>query len=211
MERGSAIGTTVGGYRVEAEVGRGGMGVVYRAEQLGLGRTVALKLIAAELAQDRGFRERFERESRLAASIEHPNVIPVYEAGEADGVLYISMRYIDGSDLRALISSGGRLDPRRAAALLGQVGNALDAAHGLGLVHRDVKPANVLVAGEGAQEHAYLTDFGLTKRAASHGGLTKTGEWVGTVDYVSPEQIQGHGLDARTDVYSLGCVLVPGT
>jgi predicted Ser/Thr protein kinase len=201
------LGGVIGGYRIEAEIGRGGMGVVYRAEQVALRRVVALKLIAPHLAEDPGFRERFERESRVAASIDHPNVIPVHEAGEADGALYISMRYVDGTDLRALIANSGRLEPRRATDLIAQVADALDAAHSRGLVHRDVKPANVLVAALGGREHAYLTDFGLTKHASSRGGLTKTGEWVGTVDYVSPEQIQGGELDARSDVYSLACVL----
>jgi serine/threonine protein kinase len=201
------IGTVIGGYRIEAGIGRGGMGVVYRAEQLGLGRQVAIKLIAPELAEDPDFRERFERESRLAASIEHPNVIPVHEAGEGDGALFIAMRYVDGTDLRAMLRSQGRLDPGRAGELVSQVAAALDAAHAYGLVHRDVKPANVLIASVGGREHAYLTDFGLTKHTTSLGGLTKTGEVVGTIDYVAPEQIEGRSLDARTDVYALGCVL----
>jgi hypothetical protein len=201
------IGTVIGGYRIEAGIGRGGMGVVYRAEQLGLGRQVAIKLIAPELAEDPDFRERFERESRLAASIEHPNVIPVHEAGEGDGALFIAMRYVAGTDLRAMLRSQGRLDPGRAGELVSQVAAALDAAHAYGLVHRDVKPANVLIASVGGREHAYLTDFGLTKHTTSLGGLTKTGEVVGTIDYVAPEQIEGRSLDARTDVYALGCVL----
>jgi serine/threonine protein kinase len=201
------IGTVIGGYRIEAGIGRGGMGVVYRAEQLRLGRRVALKLIAPELAEDPEFRERFERESRIAASIEHPNVIPVHEAGESDGVLFIVMRYVDGTDLRALLRDYGRLEPSRAAELVSQVAAALDAAHAYGLVHRDVKPANVLIALVGGREHAYLTDFGLTKHLSSQGGMTKTGEVVGTIDYLAPEQIEGRPLDARTDVYALGCVL----
>jgi serine/threonine protein kinase len=201
------IGTVIGGYRIEAGIGRGGMGVVYRAEQLGLGRQVAVKLIAPEFAEDPDFRQRFERESRLAASIEHPNVIPVHEAGEVDGVLYIAMRYVEGTDLRALLQGQGRLEPPRAAYIVSQVAAALDAAHAYGLVHRDVKPANVLIASVGGREHAYLTDFGLTKHTTSLGGLTKTGAVVGTIDYVAPEQIQGDALDARTDVYALGCVL----
>ena len=201
------IGTDIGGYRIEELIGRGGMGVVYRAEQIALGRRVALKLVAPELAEDPGFRERFQRESRLAASIEHPNVIPVHEAGEAEGSVYISMRYVDGTDLRLLIREQGQLEPARAARLVAQVGDALDAAHASGLVHRDVKPANVVIGTVGGHEHAYLTDFGLTKHASSQGGLTRTGEWVGTVDYVAPEQISGGGVDARSDVYALGCVL----
>ena len=201
------IGTVLGGYRIEAGIGRGGMGVVYRAEQVRLQRQVAIKLIAPELSEDPAFRERFERESRLAASIDHPNVVPVHEAGEADGVLFISMRYVDGTDLRSLLATEGRLEPGRVAEIVAQVAAALDAAHARGLVHRDVKPANVLLASAGGREYAYLTDFGLTKHTSSLGGLTKTGEWVGTLDYVAPEQIQGGGLDARTDVYALGCVL----
>lgn len=179
------------------------MGVVYLAEQVRLRRYVAIKLIVPELAEDDEFRRRFERESQLAASIDHPNVIPVYEAGEAEGVLFISMRYVEGHDLRAIVKSSGRLEPARAARLVAQLGDALDAAHARGLVHRDVKPANVLVAGD----HAYLTDFGLTKHVSSSSGITHTGQWVGTLDYVAPEQISGGALDARVDVYSLGCVL----
>jgi serine/threonine protein kinase len=203
----SRIGSVIGGYRIDRELGRGGMGVVYCAEQARLGRLVALKLITPELAGDPDFRQRFERESRLAASIEHPNVIPVHEAGEADGVLYIVMRYVEGTDLRAMIRRQGRLDPARAADIVAQVGTALDAAHSRGLVHRDIKPANILVASISERDHAYLTDFGLTKRISSTGGPTRTGQWVGTADYVAPEQIEARPVDARTDVYSLGCVL----
>src|SRR3954462_14870806 len=179
------------------------MGVVYLAEQVRLRRYVAIKLIVPELAEDDEFRRRFERESQLAASIDHPNVIPVYEAGEAEDVLFISMRYVEGHDLRAIIKASGRLAAVLAARLVAQLGDALDAAHAHGLVHRDVKPANVLVAGE----HAYLTDFGLTKHVSSSSGITHTGQWVGTLGYVAPEQISGGPLDARVDVYSLGCVL----
>jgi uncharacterized RDD family membrane protein YckC len=202
-----APGRVVAGYRIEGVAGRGGMGVVYRATQLALDRTVALKLIAPEIAGDEGFRERFKRESRIAASIEHPNVIPVHEAGEADGLLFISMRFVDGTDLRELIRGAGALAPARVAAIVGQVAQALDAAHERGLVHRDVKPGNVLIADRGGSEHVYLTDFGLTKRSASDSALTGTGQWVGTLDYVAPEQIEGRRVDGRTDVYALGCVL----
>ncbi len=202
-----ALGQQLAGYRIDAVAGRGGMGVVYRATQLALDRTVALKLIAPEVAEDSGFRERFQRESRIAASIEHPNVIPVHEAGEADGLLFISMRYVDGTDLRELLARGGPLDPIRAAGIITQVANALDAAHARGLVHRDIKPANVLIASRGGVEHVYLTDFGLSKQSSSESGLTKTGQWVGTLDYVSPEQIEGRQVGIRTDVYALGCVL----
>jgi serine/threonine-protein kinase len=197
----------VAGYRIERQLGRGGMGVVYLAEQVRLQRRVALKLIVPELAEDEEFRRRFERESQMAASLDHPNVIPVYEAGEADGALFISMRYVEGSDLRMLIRNGGQLEPARAARIVSQLGDALDAAHARGLVHRDVKPANVLVSGAPGSEHVYLTDFGLTRHVSSQSGITHTGQWVGTLDYVAPEQISGGPLDARVDVYSLGCVL----
>ena len=192
-------------HRIEGLAGRGGMGVVYRAIDLDLDRTVALKVIAPALADDPDFRARFVAESKAAASIEHPHVIPVYYAGEREGVLFIVMRYVDGPDLRALVRAEGRLDEGRAARVVAQVGGALDAAHAHGLVHRDVKPANVLLGGE---DHAYLTDFGLTKRAASTAGLSRTGGWVGTLGFVAPEQIRDERVDARTDVYALGCVLV---
>ncbi len=201
------IGSTLGGYRIEQRIGRGGMGVVYRAEQIRLGRKVALKLIAPELAEDVAFKERFGREANIAAQIEHANVVPIYEAGEEDGVLFITMRYVDGTDLRTLLDQVGALTPARAVHILGQVAEALDVAHAKGLVHRDVKPANVLIAEAGGRDHAYLTDFGLTKHAVSRGGLTGTGNWVGTVDYVAPEQIAGGPVDARADIYALGCVV----
>lgn len=207
MGTGPPLGSRLAGYRIEALLGRGGMGVVYRATQLRLNRQVALKLIAPELAQDRGFRERFERESRTTASIDHPNVIPVFEADEADGQLFISMRYVQGTDLRALLDRHGRLGAERAVRIVEQIADGLDAAHQHGLVHRDVKPGNALVVTQGGRDHVYLTDFGLSKQAASQSALTRTGQWVGTLDYVSPEQIQGLRLDARADVYALGCVL----
>jgi hypothetical protein len=180
------------------------MGVVYRALHLDLERTVALKLIASQLAQDQDFRDRFMRESRAAASIDHPNVIPIFYTGEHEGALYIVMRYVEGSDLRTLVRAEGRLAPDRAARIVSQVGAALDAAHARGIVHRDVKPANVLL---GPDDHAYLTDFGLTKRLHSHSAPTRSGGWVGTLGYVAPEQIRGERVDARSDVYALGCVL----
>ena len=202
-----APGDVFADHRIEGLAGRGGMGVVYRATELGLERTVALKVISPALAQEADFRERFVAESKAAASIEHPNVVPIYHAGEHDGVLYIVMRFIDGPDLRTLVRAEGRLEPERAAHVVAQVAGALDAAHRRGLVHRDVKPANVLL-GDG--DHAYLTDFGLTKRSATTdgGGLSRAGGWVGTLGYVAPEQIRGERVDARTDVYALGCVLV---
>jgi len=198
-------GDEFAGHRILGIAGRGGMGVVYRALQLDLDRPVALKLIAPQLAEDPDFRDRFVRESRAAASIDHPNVIPIYYTGESDdGALYIAMRYVEGSDLRTLVRAEHRLDPPRAAQIVSQVASALDAAHARGIVHRDVKPANVLL---GANDHAYLTDFGLTKRVTSHTGSTRDGGWVGTLGYVAPEQIRGERLDARADVYALGCVL----
>ena len=202
-----APGDQVAGYRIESVAGRGGMGVVYRAIDVNLDRAVALKLISDELAQDDSFRVRFKRESRLAASIRHPNVITVFQAGEEDGNLFIAMDYIEGTDLKALIASRGVLDPHAAAHVVWQVGQALDAAHAKTLVHRDVKPANVLMAGHGGEPHAYLTDFGLTKNVGSETGMTKTGVVVGTIDYMAPEQVAGGPVDARVDIYSLGCVL----
>jgi YVTN family beta-propeller protein len=198
------IGTELLGYRIEALLGHGGMAVVYRAEDLRLKRKVALKLLAPQLAEDARFRERFLRESELAASIDHPHVIPIYEAGEADGLLYIAMRYVEGSDLKRLLEAEGPLDPRRALALLGQAADALDAAHARGLVHRDVKPANILIAGE---EQVYLADFGLTKQSSSERALTETDQFLGTGDYMAPEQIERRPLDGRADQYALGCVL----
>jgi streptogramin lyase len=201
------VGATFAGYRIEGCIGRGGMGVVYQATHLRLERTVALKLIAPELAEDSGFRMRFESESRMAAAIDHPNVIPIYEAGDDQGTLFIAMRYVDGSDLKELLARDSGISPLAAAGIVDQIAMALGAAHARGLVHRDVKPANVLLAGPRGRPHAYLTDFGLTKRSASEGGLTRTGSWVGTLDYVAPEQLRGDPIDGRTDVYSLGCVL----
>src|SRR4051812_26774036 len=198
-----APGSQFGAYRIESVAGQGGMGVVYKATQIGLDRAVALKVITPAFAHDDEFRARFQRESKLAASIEHPNVIPVYEAGETDGTLFLAMRFVDGTDLKSLLTREGRLEPIRAARFVAQIAAALDAAHEAGLVHRDVKPANALLA---SQDHVYLTDFGLTKRAASGSAMTKTGQMVGTVDYVAPEQVEGGTVDARTDVYSLACV-----
>ena len=200
-------GSELGGYRLESIAGQGGMGIVYRATQLALDRPVAMKLIAPALAEDETFRERFKRESRLAAAIDHPNVIPVYEAGEADGHLFIAMRYVEGTDLGTTIARDGRLTPAEAIRTVEQIAAALDAAHRRGLVHRDVKPANVLISGD-ERRHVYLTDFGLTKNMTSAGGgPTKTGQLLGTLDYAPPEQIEGRPVDPRADVYSLGCVL----
>jgi DNA-binding beta-propeller fold protein YncE len=197
------VGTELAGYRVEALVGRGGMGVVFRALDLALDRPVALKILAPELAADVEFRERFLRESRLAASIDHPNVIPVYDAGEVGGELYIAMRFVEGSDLKQLIVEGP-LSRERALAIVAQVAAALDAAHARGLVHRDVKPSNVLVSGD---DHVYLADFGLTRRLGEQALAVDPSRSLGTADYVAPEQIRGDDVDGRADLYSLGCLL----
>ncbi len=199
-----APGMVVAGYRIDSLVGRGGMGVVYRAIQLDLERVVALKVIAPELLDDDDVRTRFLTEARAAASVDHPNVIPVHTAGEDAGVAYIAMRFVAGEDLRSLVRHGGALDGAEAARMVAQAGAALDAIHRAGFVHRDVKPANLLVDRDG---HVYLTDFGLAKMALTHSGGTRTGQWVGTLDYVSPEQIRGGRIDARADVYALGGVL----
>ena len=166
-------------------------------------------MIAPELADDPRFAARFQRESAIAAQLEHPNVIPVYAAGDEDGTLFLAMRFVDGTDLRTVIAEAGQLAPYQAAMIVDQVGQALDAAHSQGLVHRDVKPANILIATGGAREHVYLTDFWVTRRAESTTGvtLTGTGAFVGTVDYAAPEAARGERVDARSDVYALGCVL----
>src|SRR5436190_12894264 len=196
--RSTRIGTQIGGYRIESVIGRGGMSVIYLAEQVRLGRKVALKLLAPELATDDRYRERFAAESRLASSINHPNIIPLYDAGEDQGYLYIAMRYIDGPSLRQLMQRSGPLGLGRAIYVIEQVASALDVAHGVGLVHRDVKPANVLI--EEASDHAFLTDFGVAKLTNAQ-GVTKTNMIIGTFEYASPEQIEGTPVDARTDVY----------
>ena len=196
----------IAGYRIEEVLGRGGMGVVYRARQLALDREVAIKLIATDRAQDPVFRERFKAESRIAASIEHANVIPVYEAGEDDGLLFIAMRLVDGFDLGQLLARVGALVPERAARIAVQISGALDAAHARGLVHRDVKPANVLLTLDNP-EHAYLTDFGLAKHVGALTRITRANQWVGTLDYLSPEQIRGEPLSPSADIYSLTCLL----
>jgi peptide/nickel transport system substrate-binding protein len=201
------VGSTFGPYRIDALLGRGGMGVVYRAEDLRLQRSVALKLLSAQLSDDLRFRERFLRESRLAAATEHPGIVPVYEAGEIDGRLYIAMRCIDGADLGGLLRREGPLEPVRAVVLVAQLAAALDAAHARGLVHRDVKPSNALVSRDADGERVYLLDFGVTESTGSHERLTATGQFVGTVDYLAPERIRGESADSRADLYALGCVL----
>jgi serine/threonine-protein kinase len=198
------VGTEFAGYEIEDVVGRGGMGIVYRARHKHLERTVALKLLLGHLLEGGAeVRKRFVRESRIAASLHHPNIVTVYDAGEADGHLYLAMQYVDGTDLADLIEREGALEPVRALGILGQVADALDVAHGRGLVHRDVKPANVLIDSS----RAYLTDFGLTRTLSSKSALTRHGQFVGTIDYMAPEQIAGDEVDARADVYALGCML----
>ena len=209
MSEATRIGAVLAGYRVESLLGRGGMSVVYLAEHVSLGRKVALKVLASPLAHDPSFRERFMRESQRAAGLDHPNVIPIYDAGEvdggdADGLLYIAMRYVDGPDLRSLLRREGRLGVGRTLFMLEQVASALDAAHDNDLIHRDVKPSNILIAEP--SEHVYLTDFGVAKQTSAP-DLTRTGIFVGTIEYAAPEQIEGLTLDRRTDVYALGCVL----
>ena len=198
------VGTELAGFRIEREIGRGGMGVVYLATQVFPERRVALKLLSSDLAADPAFRERFVRESNAAASTEHPNIVPVYGAGESDGQLYLAMRFIEGQDLRTLLEHEGTLVPERAARICAEVAEALEAAHERGLVHRDVKPGNVLLD---ARDRAYLSDFGLIRATRIDTEITRTGQFMGTVDYVAPEQIRGDEVDGRADVYSLGCVL----
>ncbi|MFJ2926025.1 serine/threonine-protein kinase [Streptomyces massasporeus] len=204
------VGQQIAGYRIEQEIGRGGMAVVYRARDLRLERTVALKLLAPELARNDTFRRRFTHESRAAAAIDHPHIVPVFEAGETDGVLYIAMRYVAGSDLRHVLDREGPMPPATALRVAAQLASALDAAHDHGLVHRDVKPGNILVSrgtDSDHPEHVYLTDFGLTKKSLSLTGFTTVGQFVGTLDYVAPEQISGKPVDARCDVYGFACVV----
>jgi Protein kinase domain/PASTA domain len=207
---GLPAGVEFAGFRIERTLGHGGMGIVYLARELRLDRDVALKVIRTELAEDERFRARFREETRTAASIEHPRVVTVFGAGERDGLLFVSMRYVPGRDLGRLTAAHGPLPADEAASLIAEVADGLDAVHAAGLVHRDVKPANVLVGEPGPADDglaAFLTDFGLAKIAASTSGLTATGEVIGTVDYMAPEQIEGRRVDARTDVYALGCVL----
>ena len=204
------VGEEFAGYRLRSVLGRGGMSVVYQAENPRLGSIVALKVLAPELATDDVFRARFLEESRIAASLNHPNVIPIYDTGSSGGLLYIAMRYVSGTDLRQMLKKRGRLIPSTALFLTGQAARALDAAHRRGLVHRDVKPGNLLIergSDDGDPDHVYLADFGITKHAMSRSGMTATGQFLGTVDYVAPEQIQGMSVLGLADQYSLGCVV----
>ncbi len=198
----------VASYQMVEEIGRGGMAVVYRARDVRLGRWVALKVLAADLARDDAFRRRFIRESRTAAAVDHPNIIPIFDAGEAGGVLFIAMRYVGGQDVHRLLNRAGPLPPARAAGIVAQVASALDAAHACGLVHRDVKPANMLLDGlaeDGSEDHVYLSDFGISKTSQATTNLTLTGQVLGTLNYLAPEQIEGRAVDGRADAYSLAC------
>ncbi len=199
-------GSRIAGYRLENRIGQGGMAVIFRARDDRLGRLVALKILAPALVTDDRFRQRFIAESRAAAAVDDPHIIPVFEAGEAEGVLFIAMRYVPGGDARSLLRRDGPLPPARAAAIVSPVASALDAAHTAGLVHRDVKPSNMLMdVRPGRPDHVYLSDFGLSKAALSSTGLTGTGTFLGTVDYIAPEQIQGKPVDGRADQYALAC------
>src|SRR5947207_1955945 len=200
-------GAVLAGFRLKSLLGEGAMGTVYLAEETTTGRRVALKLLAPELARDERFRRRFLRETELAANLDHPHVVTTLASGEEDETLYLAMAYVDGPDLRALLRRTGRLEPERALDLVEQVAGALDAAHAAGLVHRDVKPGNILVAATPEGEDAYVCDFGLARHVSSVSSLTSDRGFVGTIDYVPPEQIEGGTVDRRADVYSLGCVL----
>ena len=207
LVKGVAAGVQIAGYRLAEEIGRGGMAVVFRARDERLGRQVALKILAPGLAADEAFRQRFIRESRAAAAVDDPHIVPVFEAGESGGVLFIAMRYVPGGDARSLVGREGPLAPARAAAIISPVASALDAAHAAGLLHRDVKPGNMLMdTAPGRPDHVYLSDFGLSKAATSvSAGLTGTGQFLGTLDYISPEQIAGKQADGRADQYALAC------
>src|SRR4051794_22191840 len=202
-----APGSRFARHVIGAGLGRGGMGIVYRATHVHLQREVALKILSPRVAADDQFRARFRREAEAAASVHHPNVVPVYDAGEDDGLLYVTMRFVEGVDLARLIAAEERLPAGRAARLVAEVAAALDAAHARGVLHRDVKPANVLIEGQRESEHALLTDFGLTKILHAQTSLTETGALLGTIDYAAPELLSDDHVDARTDVYGLGCVL----
>jgi serine/threonine protein kinase len=201
---GLAAGSQIAGYTIEEQIGRGGMAVVYRASDTRLSRHVALKILAPELASDAGYRQRFLREMRAAAAVDHPNIVPVFDAGEADGALYIAMRYVDGWDVRTMLENEPRLPAGRVVQLITQAASALDAAHARGLVHRDVKPGNMLI-GRDHPDHLYLSDFGLSKQRVSSEPLTLTGQFMGTLDYMAPEQIEGDPIDGRADLYALAC------
>jgi serine/threonine protein kinase len=198
-------GARIAGYVLEAQIGQGGMAVVFRARDERLDRQVALKFLAPWLAADEEFRRRFDQESRMAAAVNNPHIIPVYQADEANGVLFIAMLYVTGGDVASLVRSRGALPPGRAVEIVSQVASALDAAHRRGLVHRDVKPSNMLLDGDSEPDHVYLSDFGLAKTATGSGRLTRTGQLLGTLAYMAPEQIAGNQVDGRADQYALAC------
>jgi serine/threonine protein kinase len=205
---GLAAGSRIAGYLIEEQIGRGGMAVVYRASDPRLNRSVALKILAPELVGDAAFRQRFLREMRAAAAVDHPHIVPVFDAGEADGALFIAMRYVSGQDLRTLLDTERKLPAARVVHIVTQVASALDEAHAHGLIHRDVKPGNMLigtVAGSGQPDHVYLSDFGLSKPTLSSANLTLTGQFLGTIDYMAPEQVEGRPIDGRADLYALAC------
>ena len=203
------VGDEFASYRLRGIISRGGMSVVYQAENPRLGNVIALKVLAPELATNDVFRTRFLQESRTAAALSHPNVIPIYDVGSCEDLLYMAMRYVSGPDLRTVLEKERQIPQTRALVIAGQTARALDAAHRTGLVHRDVKPGNILIEEDGDDHdlHVYLADFGITKHTTSRGGLTSTGEFLGTIDYIAPEQIQGMPVDGRSDQYALGCVL----
>ena len=205
-DAGWAAGLAIPGYRVGEQIGQGGMAVVLRAVDERLGRPVALKVMSPALAADDAFRQRFIRESRAAAAVDHPHILPVYEAGEASGALYIAMRFMPGGDVRTMLHREGPLAPERAVAIISAVASALDAAHAAGLVHRDVKPANMLLdTRPGRPDHENLSDIGLSKEALGSVGLTGSGQFLGTVDYAAPEQVAGRPVGGPADQYALGC------
>ena len=208
MSENPVIGGQLGNYLIESAIGRGGMSTVYRAAHNRLGTPVAVKVLSPELSEDDAFRERFLREAKMAAGIDHPNVIPIHDTGLSGDSLYIVMKFVAGGDLKTMLVTSGRLGLDETLAILGPVARALDAAHAHGLVHRDVKPANILLqkSAGGEVEHVYLSDFGVMKHTSSISGLTKTGAIVGTIDYMAPEQIEGTEVGPRTDVYALGCL-----
>ncbi|HZC60817.1 MAG TPA: serine/threonine-protein kinase, partial [Streptosporangiaceae bacterium] len=205
---GFGVGSRLAGYRLDEQIGRGGMAVVYRAYDIRLERPVAIKVLSPELARDEAFRQRFIRESRTAAAVDHPNIIPIFEAGEANGVLFIAMRFVHGPNVQELVDAEGPLSAARACHIITQVAAGLEAAHSHGLVHRDVKPGNMLLDMAGGGDypgHTYLSDFGLSKRALSVSALTSTGQFLGTLDYVAPEQIEARAVTGRADEYALAC------
>src|SRR5262245_20309182 len=204
---GPTVGDLVWGFILESLLAEGSTGRVYAARDAEHGRRVAVKVLDPGLAADERFRSRFLRESRIAAELDEPHLVPTIASGESNGVLYLAMEYVDGPDLREVIRAEGRLEPERALSIVAQVAEALDHAHSAGLVHRDVKPGNILLSTDTGGERAYVCDFGLARHVTSASSLTGDRGFVGTIDYVPPEQIEGGTIDGRADVYALGCVL----